>query len=404
MRDNYSDLNFSQRIKEKDLTLMTNIEDLRQVCYRNVPKMFYEYVDTGSWTQTTYRENRTDFEPIKFKQKILVDMANRSLETQLLGKKVKFPAMTAPVGFMGMMWADGEIHMARAAQKFGIPFTLSTMSICSIEDLVEAGIEPFWFQLYVMRDREFMKDLIRRAKAAKCSALVVTVDLQVLGNRHRDIKNGLSTPPKFTIPNLINLSTKIPWGLRYLKNRRWTFRNIAGHAKNVSDLSSLSSWTKEQFDPSLQWSDIEEIKNLWGGKIILKGIMLPEDAQLAVKHGADAIIVSNHGGRQMDDTLSSIKALPDIVAAVGDKTEVWIDSGFYTGQDMLKAWAMGAKGVMLGRAPVYGLGAYGEEGVTRALQILYDEMDTTMAFAGHRDIKDVTSDILIPGTYPTPSV
>lgn len=388
----------------KDLTLMTNIEDLRQVCYRNVPKMFYEYVDTGSWTQTTYRENRTDFEPIKFKQKILADMANRSLETQLLGKKVKFPAMTAPVGFMGMMWADGEIHMARAAQKFGIPFTLSTMSICSIEDLVEAGIEPFWFQLYVMRDREFMKDLIRRAKAAKCSALVVTVDLQVLGNRHRDIKNGLSTPPKFTIPNLINLSTKIPWGLRYLKNRRWTFRNIAGHAKNVSDLSSLSSWTKEQFDPSLQWSDIEEIKNLWGGKIILKGIMLPEDAQLAVKHGADAIIVSNHGGRQMDGTLSSIKALPDIVAAVGDKTKVWIDSGFYTGQDMLKAWAMGAKGVMLGRAPVYGLGAYGEEGVTRALQILYDEMDTTMAFAGHRDIKDVTSDILIPGTYPTPSV
>ena len=388
----------------KDLTLMTNIEDLRQVCYRNVPKMFYEYVDTGSWTQTTYRENRTDFEPIKFKQKILVDMANRSLETQLLGKKAKFPAMTAPVGFMGMMWADGEIHMARAAQKFGIPFTLSTMSICSIEDLVEAGIEPFWFQLYVMRDREFMKDLIRRAKAANCSALVVTVDLQVLGNRHRDIKNGLSTPPKFTIPNLINLSTKIPWGLRYLKNRRWTFRNIAGHAKNVSDLSSLSSWTKEQFDPSLQWSDIEEIKNLWGGKIILKGIMLPEDAQLAVKHGADAIIVSNHGGRQMDGTLSSIKALPDIVAAVGDKTEVWIDSGFYTGQDMLKAWAMGAKGVMLGRAPVYGLGAYGEEGVTRALQILYDEMDTTMAFAGHRDIKDVTNDILIPGTYPTPSV
>ena len=388
----------------KDLTLMTNIEDLRQICYRNVPKMFYEYVDTGSWTQTTYRENRTDFEPIKFKQKILVDMGNRSLETELLGKKVKFPAMTAPVGFMGMMWADGEIHMARAAQKFGIPFTLSTMSICSIEDLVEAGIEPFWFQLYVMRDREFMKDLIRRAKAAKCSALVVTVDLQVLGNRHRDIKNGLSTPPKFTIPNLINLSTKIPWGLRYLKNRRWTFRNIAGHAKNVSDLSSLSSWTKEQFDPSLQWSDIEEIKNLWGGKIILKGIMLPEDAQLAVKHGADAIIVSNHGGRQMDGTLSSIKALPGIVAAVGDKTEVWIDSGFYTGQDMLKAWAMGAKGVMLGRAPVYGLGAYGEEGVTRALQILYDEMDTTMAFAGHRDIKDVTSDILIPGTYPTPSV
>lgn len=386
----------------QDLTLMTNIEDLRQVCYRNVPKMFYEYVDTGSWTQRTYHENHTDFKSIKFKQKILVDMTNRTLETKLLGETVKFPAMTAPVGFMGMMWADGEIHMARAAQKFGIPFTLSTMSICSIEDLVEAGIEPFWFQLYVMRDRDFMKDLIRRAKDAKCSALMVTVDLQVLGNRHRDIKNGLSTPPKFTIPNLINLSTKIPWGLRYLKNRRWTFRNIAGHAKNVSDLSSLSSWTKEQFDPSLNWSDIEEIKNLWGGKLILKGIMLPEDAENAVKHGADAIIVSNHGGRQMDDTISSIKALPEIVSAVGDKTEVWIDSGFYSGQDMLKAWAMGAKGIMLGRAPVYGLGAYGEAGVTRALKILYDEMDTTMAFAGHRNIQNVTSDILIPGTYPTP--
>ncbi|WP_314306776.1 alpha-hydroxy acid oxidase, partial [Capnocytophaga gingivalis] len=245
----------------RDLTKMTNIEDLRVVCKRNVPKMFYEYVDTGSWTQATYRENVSDFNPIKFKQRILVDMDNRTLETTLLGQKVKFPAMTAPVGFMGMMWADGEIHMAKAAQKFGIPFTLSTMSICSIEDLVEAGVEPFWFQLYVMRDREFMKDLIRRAKEAKCSALMVTVDLQVLGNRHRDIKNGLSTPPKFTIPNILNLSTKIPWGLRYVfGNHRWTFRNIAGHAKNVSDLSSLSSWTKEQFDPSLSWKDIAEIK------------------------------------------------------------------------------------------------------------------------------------------------
>ena len=343
---------------------MTNIEDLRVVCKRNVPKMFYEYVDTGSWTQATYRENVSDFNPIKFKQRILVDMDNRTLETTLLGQKVKFPAMTAPVGFMGMMWADGEIHMAKAAQKFGIPFTLSTMSICSIEDLVEAGVEPFWFQLYVMRDREFMKDLIRRAKEAKCSALMVTVDLQVLGNRHRDIKNGLSTPPKFTIPNILNLSTKIPWGLRYVfGNRRWTFRNIAGHAKNVSDLSS----------------------------------------QEAVKYGADAIIVSNHGGRQMDDTISSIKALPDIVSAVGSQTEVWIDSGFYTGQNMLKAWALGAKGIMLGRAPVYGLGAYGEEGVTRALQILYDEMDTTMAFSGHRNIQDVDKSILVEGTYPLPT-
>jgi L-lactate dehydrogenase (cytochrome) len=386
----------------KDLSKMTNIEDLRVVCQRNVPKMFYEYVDTGSWTERTYKDNVTDLQKIKFKQKILVDMSNRSLETKLLGETVKMPAMTAPVGFMGMMWADGEIHMAKAAEKFGIPFTLSTMSICSIEDVAAEVSKPFWFQLYVMRDKKFMRNLIKRAKDAKCSALVLTVDLQVLGNRHRDIKNGLSTPPKFTIPNLINLSTKIPWGLRYMKNRRWTFRNIAGHAENVSDLSSLSSWTKEQFDPRLSWDDLAEIKDLWGGPIILKGIMLPEDAELAVQHGADAIIVSNHGGRQMDDTVSAINALPDIVSAVGSQTEVWVDSGFYTGQDMLKAWALGARGIMLGRAPVYGLGAYGEEGVTRALNILYDEMSTTMAFAGHRDIQNVDESILVPGTYPKP--
>ena len=386
----------------RDLSKMTNIEDLRVVCQRNVPKMFYEYVDTGSWTERTYKDNVTDLQKIKFKQKILVDMSNRSLETKLLGETVKMPAMTAPVGFMGMMWADGEIHMAKAAEKFGIPFTLSTMSICSIEDVAAEVSKPFWFQLYVMRDKKFMRNLIKRAKDAKCSALVLTVDLQVLGNRHRDIKNGLSTPPKFTIPNLINLSTKIPWGLRYMKNRRWTFRNIAGHAENVSDLSSLSSWTKEQFDPRLSWDDLAEIKDLWGGPIILKGIMLPEDAELAVQHGADAIIVSNHGGRQMDDTVSAINALPDIVSAVGSQTEVWVDSGFYTGQDMLKAWALGARGIMLGRAPVYGLGAYGEEGVTRALNILYDEMSTTMAFAGHRDIQNVDESILVPGTYQKP--
>ena len=388
----------------KDLSKMTNIEDLRVVCQRNVPKMFYEYVDTGSWTERTYKDNVTDLQKIKFKQKILVDMSNRSLETKLLGETVKMPAMTAPVGFMGMMWADGEIHMAKAAEKFGIPFTLSTMSICSIEDVAAEVSKPFWFQLYVMRDKKFMRNLIKRAKDAKCSALVLTVDLQVLGNRHRDIKNGLSTPPKFTIPNLINLSTKIPWGLRYMKNRRWTFRNIAGHAENVSDLSSLSSWTKEQFDPRLSWDDLAEIKDLWGGPIILKGIMLPEDAELAVQHGADAIIVSNHGGRQMDDTVSAINALPDIVSAVSSQTEVWVDSGFYTGQDMLKAWALGARGIMLGRAPVYGLGAYGEEGVTRALNILYDEMSTTMAFAGHRDIQNVDESILVPGTYPKPLI
>lgn len=389
----------------RDLSKMTNIEDLRRVCKRNVPKMFYDYVDTGSWTETTYRENVTDFTPIKFRQKILVNMDNRTLETKLIGETVKMPAMLAPVGFTGMMWADGEILEAKAAEKFGVPFCLSTMSICSIEDVAAEVSKPFWFQLYVMRDREFMKNLIDRAKAAECSALVITADLQVLGNRHKDIKNGLSAPPKFTIPNLINLSTKIPWGLRYvLGNRRWTFRNIVGHAKSVSDLSSLSSWTKEQFDPCLNWEDVARIKDMWGGRIIIKGMMLPEDAEQAVEHGVDAIIVSNHGGRQLDGAPSTIRALPDVVAAVGDKTEVWVDSGFYSGQDMLKAWALGARGIMLGRAPIYGLGAYGEEGVTRALQILYDEMDTTMAFTGHTNINDVDESILVPGTYPLPTV
>lgn len=383
-----------------DLSKMTNIEDLRRVAQRKVPRMFYDYVDSGSWTETTYRANTTDFIPIKFRQKILVDMEGRSLATKMIGHDVKMPLAIAPTGFTGMMCADGEILAARAAEKFGIPFTLSTMSICSIEDVATNTTSPFWFQLYVMRDREFMENLIKRAQAAKCSALVLTADLQVLGQRHKDIKNGLSAPPKPTLANLINLATKPEWCMKMLNTERHTFRNIVGHAKNVNDLSSLSSWTSEQFDPRLSWDDVARIKDLWGSKLIIKGIMLPEDAQMAVKHGADAIIVSNHGGRQLDGAPSTIHALPDIVSAVGNQTEVWLDSGIRSGQDMLKAWALGARGMMTGRAFLYGLGAFGQEGVTRALEILYNEMDLTMAFTGHRDIHDVTRDILVKGTYP----
>ena len=379
---------------KRDLSKMTCIEDLRLVAKRKMPRMFYDYIDSGSWTETTYRENTSDFKDIRFRQKVLVNMEGRSLETKMIGQDVKMPVAIAPTGFTGMAHADGEILAARAAEKFGIPFTLSTMSICSIEDVAENTSSPFWFQLYVMRDREFMENLIKRAKDAKCSALVLTADLQVLGQRHKDIKNGLSAPPKPTIANLINLATKPEWCMKMLNTERRTFRNIVGHAKNVGDLSSLSSWTSEQFDPSLSWDDVARIKDLWGGKLIIKGIMEPEDAEKAAKSGADALVVSNHGGRQLDDTVSSIKALPDIVSAVGSDIEVWMDSGIRSGQDILKAWALGAKGTMIGRAFLYGLGAYGEEGVTRALEILYKEMDVSMAFTGHRNIQDVDAGIL----------
>ena len=379
---------------KRDLSKMTCIEDLRLVAKRKMPRMFYDYIDSGSWTETTYRENTSDFKDIRFRQKVLVNMEGRSLETKMIGQDVKMPVAIAPTGFTGMAHADGEILAARAAEKFGIPFTLSTMSICSIEDVAENTSAPFWFQLYVMRDREFMENLIKRAKDAKCSALVLTADLQVLGQRHKDIKNGLSAPPKPTIANLINLATKPEWCMKMLNTERRTFRNIVGHAKNVGDLSSLSSWTSEQFDPRLSWDDVARIKDLWSGKLIIKGIMEPEDAEKAAKSGADALVVSNHGGRQLDDTISSIKALPDIVSAVGSDIEVWMDSGIRSGQDVLKAWALGAKGTMIGRAFLYGLGAYGEEGVTRALEILYKEMDVSMAFTGHRNIQDVDAGIL----------
>ena len=384
---------------KRDLSKMTCIEDLRRVAQRKVPRMFYDYADSGSWTESTYRANSSDFQDIKFRQRVLVDMEGRSLATKMIGEEVKMPLAIAPTGFTGMQHADGEILAARAAEKFGVPFSLSTMSICSIEDVAENTSAPFWFQLYVMRDREFMENLIKRAQAAKCSALILTADLQVLGQRNKDIKNGLSAPPKPTIANLINLATKPEWCMKMLNTERRTFRNIVGHAKNVGDLSSLSSWTAEQFDPRLSWDDVARIKDMWGGKLIIKGIMEPEDAELAVKSGADALIVSNHGGRQLDGAPSTIKALPDVVSAVGSDIEVWLDSGIRSGQDILKAWALGARGTMIGRAFLYGLGAYGEEGVTRALEILYKEMDISMAFTGHRDIHNVTEDILVKGTY-----
>ncbi len=385
-----------------ELKKVTEIEDLRRVAERKVPRMFYDYVDSGSWTQTTYRQNETDFDRIKLRQRVLVDMDNRSLATQMIGEPVKMPVAIAPTGFTGMMWADGEIHAARAAEKFGVPFSLSTMSICSIEDVATNTAAPFWFQLYVMRDQDFMANLIRRAKAANCSALILTADLQVLGQRHKDIKNGLSAPPKPTLTNILNLMTKPQWCMNMLGTRRRTFGNIVGHAKNVEDISSLSAWTAEQFDPSLSWDDVARIKDMWGGKLIIKGIMEPEDAILAARSGADALVVSNHGGRQLDGALSSISALSDIVQAVhaeNSDIEVWLDSGIRSGQDVLKAIALGAKGTMIGRAFLYGLGAYGEDGVRRALELIYNECDISMAFCGRTDINTVTKDILVKGTY-----
>lgn len=386
------------------LDKITCIEDLRKVAKHRVPRMFYDYADSGSWTESTYRANESDFGKIKFRQRVAINMDNRTTKTKLLGEDVNMPFVLAPVGLTGMQHADGEILAAQAAEKFGVPFTLSTMSICSIEDVAENVSKPFWFQLYVMREREFMFNLIDRAKAAGCSALVVTLDLQMLGQRHKDIKNGLSTPPKPTIGNMLNLSTKAYWGMAMLKTKRRTFRNIVGHAKSVTDMRSLSSWTAEQFDPTLNWDLIDQIRDYWGGKLIFKGIMEPEDALLAVEHGADAIVVSNHGGRQLDGAPTTITNLPRIVEAVGDKLEVWMDGGVRSGQDILRAYALGAKGVMSGRAWIYGLGAYGREGVTKALEIMHKELSVSMAFCGHTDITTVDKSILLPNTYPTPDL
>jgi L-lactate dehydrogenase (cytochrome) len=377
------------------MSVITCIDDLHRIYKRRVPKMFYEYVETGSWTQQTFAENTTDFQKIHFRQKVAVDMSNRTTKTQMIGQDVAMPVALAPIGMCGMQHADGEIKAAKAAEKFGVPFTLSTMSICSIEDVAENTSKPFWFQLYVMRDEDFLKRIIDRAKAAKCSALILTLDLQILGQRHRDLKNGLSAPPKPTLANLINMSTKVRWGLGMLGTKRREFRNIVGHVEGVGDPSRLMEWTAQQFDPKLDWEAAKKIKKMWGGPMILKGIMDAEDAKKAVEVGADAIIVSNHGGRQLDGALSSIRALPAIMDAVGDKIEVHLDSGIRTGQDILKAVAMGAKGTFIGRAFIYGLGANGEAGVTKALEVLHKELDLSMAFCGHRDIANVSRDILM---------
>ena len=381
------------------MTVITNIEDLRVLAKKRVPRMFYDYADSGSWTEGTYRANSEDFQKIKLRQRVAVNMENRSTATKMVGVNVKMPVCIAPVGLTGMQSADGEIKAARAAEKFGIPFTLSTMSICSIEDVAAHTTAPFWFQLYMMRDRAAMVAMIERTRAAGCSALVLTLDLQVIGQRHKDLKNNMRASVIPSLGNLINMASKPRWCLGMMGTRRHTFRNLVGHVKGVSDMKSLASWTNEQFDPTLSWADVAWVKAQWGGKLILKGIQDVEDARLAVASGADAIVVSNHGGRQLDGAPSSISALPAIVEAVGSDIEVWMDGGIRSGQDVLKAWALGAKGTMIGRAMVYGLGAMGEAGVTKALEIIHKELDVTMAFCGHTDINTVDKSILLPGTY-----
>lgn len=384
------------------MAIITNIEDLRRLAKKRVPRMFYDYADSGSWTESTYRANEDDFQKIKFRQRILIDMEHRSTKTTMIGQDVAMPVAIAPTGLTGMQHADGEILAARAAKAFGVPFTLSTMSICSIEDVAQGtDNHPFWFQLYVMKDRDFITRLIERAKAANCSALVLTLDLQILGQRHKDIRNGLSAPPKLTLANILNIATKPRWAMGMLGTKRRQFGNIVGHVKGVTDMSRLSEWTASQFDPKLNWDDVQWIKKLWGGKLILKGIMDVEDARLAAQSGADALIVSNHGGRQLDGADSSINALPAIVDAVGKQIEVHMDGGIRSGQDVLKARALGAQGCYIGRSFLYGLGAMGQAGVAKALQLIHNELDLSMAFCGLTDIEKVDKRILLPGTFPT---
>jgi L-lactate dehydrogenase (cytochrome) len=383
------------------MTVITNIEDLRVLAQKRVPRMFYDYADSGSWTEGSYRANEADFQKIKLRQRVAVNMENRSTRTTMIGQSVAMPLAIAPTGLTGMQHADGEILAARAARKFGIPFTLSTMSICSIEDVAQHAGEGFWFQLYVMKDRAFIERLIDRAKAANCGALVLTLDLQIIGQRHKDLKNGLTAPPRLTLPNILNIASKPRWALGMLGTKRRQFGNIVGHVQGVKDMANLGAWTSQQFDPSLNWADVEWIKQRWGGKLILKGIQDVEDARLAVQSGADALIVSNHGGRQLDGAQSSIEALPAIVAEVGSQIEVHMDGGVRSGQDVLKARALGARGCYIGRAMLYGLGAMGEEGVSKALEIIHKELDLTMAFCGHTNIENVDKSILLPGTYPT---
>ncbi|MDM7979685.1 MAG: alpha-hydroxy acid oxidase [Rhizobium sp.] len=375
------------------------IADLKTLARKRVPKLFFDYADSGSYTESTYRANESDFARIKLRQRVLVDMSGRTLETTMVGEKVKMPVALAPTGLTGMQHADGEMLAAKAAEEFGVPFTLSTMSICSIEDVASVTTRPFWFQLYVMRDRDFVMNLIERAKAAKCSALVLTADLQLLGQRHKDIRNSLSAPPRLTPKHLFQMAMRPRWCWNMLQTQRRTFRNIQGHAKNVSDLASLGAWTNEQFDPKLSWKDVEWIKKQWGGKLIIKGILDVEDAKMAAKTGADAIVVSNHGGRQLDGAHSSISMLPKIVDAVGHKIEVHMDGGIRSGQDVLKAVALGARGTYIGRPFLYGLGAMGKDGVTKALEIIAKEMDVTMALCGKRQLADVDRSIIAESPF-----
>lgn len=376
------------------MTVITQIEDLRRLAQKRVPRMFYDYADSGSWTESTYRANEADFARIKLRQRVAVDMRNRSSATTMIGQKVAMPVALAPTGLTGMQHADGEILAARAAMAFGVPFTLSTMSICSIEDVAEHAGRGFWFQLYMMKDREFMSRLIGRAKAAGCSALVLTLDLQILGQRHKDLINGLSAPPKLTLKNIVNMATKPRWAWGMLHTSRRGFGNIVGHVSGVDDMSSLSTWTAQQFDPALDWDVVQWVKQQWGGPLIIKGILDVADARLAAQSGADALVVSNHGGRQLDGAPSSIRVLPEIVDAVGSQIEVHLDGGVRSGQDVLRARALGAQAVYIGRPFLYGLGAMGQAGVTKALQLIHHELDVTMALCGHRDIEQVNREII----------
>ena len=377
------------------MPVITNIEDLKAIYARRVPKMFYDYAESGSWSEQTFRENVTDFDRIYLRQRVAIDMTGRNLASTMIGQDVAMPVGLAPVGLTGMQHADGEIKAARAAEKFGVPFTLSTMSICSIEDVAAHTSKPFWMQVYTLKDDDFMQRLFDRAKAAKCSAAMITVDLQMLGQRHKDLKNGLSAPPKLTVKSVANMMTKMQWGLGMLGTKRRFFGNIVGHAKGVTDPSSLSAWTAEAFDQALNWDRIRQFRRMWDGPLIIKGIMDPRDALEALNVGADALIVSNHGGRQLDGAISSIRALPAILDAVGDRIEVHLDSGIRSGQDVLKALAMGARGTYIGRAFTYGLGAMGEAGVTRALEVIAKELDSTMGLCGRRDVRDLDRDILM---------
>ena len=383
------------------MATITSIEDLQTLARRRVPRMFYEYVDGGSWTESTYRANEAELRAIRLRQRVAVDIQNRSTATTMVGQDVAMPVALAPTGLTGFQHADGEIHAARAAQKFGVPFTLSTLSICSIEDVALHAGEGFWFQLYVMKDRDYIRRLIQRAKAARCGALVLTLDLQIPGQRHKDLKNGLAAPPRLTLSSLMQMAARPRWCLQMMGTKRRHFGNVIGHVEGVESMSSLSAWTTQQLDPTLNWKDVEWIKEQWGGKLILKGIQDAEDARMAVASGADALIVSNHGGRQLDGAASSISALPQIIAEVGSRIEVHMDGGIRSGQDVLKACALGARGIYIGRAYLYGLAAMGETGVTKALEIIQRELDLTMAFCGRTRIDDVDTRILLDGSYPT---